>query len=135
MVTTSLTYSLSLSQEQLRGFVEFCDAFNKLFLRYANSVPNGMAKLPKWHQAYLSVVFIKISHSMGPTKDHNFGLTAEHVKNLKEILKIADDFQRFYSKLPQEARNLQDDSLYQHWLASFELFRGAVKKALEQIEL
>ena len=72
---------------------------------------------------------------MCSTKDHNFGLTAEHVKNLKEILKIADDFQKFYSKLPQEARTQQDDALYQHWLGSFELFRGAVKKALEQTEL
>ena len=130
MAGRSVTYSLSLSQEQLQGFVEFCDSFEELLFRHYVSIPHGAAKLKQWQQAYLLACFIKIVHSMFPAVGHNFELNAEHARGLKEILEIADDF--LYSELPQKIRTAKNDELYQRCVSSFELFSETVKTALKQ---
>ena len=121
-----ITHQLHFTQAQVQAFVEFRKSFEELISQGSIFNPSARAISERWHRAILAVCFISIYASCFICqKEQIFELTEEHAKGFADILAIVEDFQKLFP-------NLQNDELYKQCFATFELFSGAIKKALKK---
>ena len=125
MADHSLSYKLTFSQEQMQAFVEFKEAGSEFFYKYCHSVTQH----ERWGKACISIVFILVA-ARSPFTEHNFGLTEEHANSLHEMLKLADEAQKHYSK---QAPNFSDAAvnLLEKMFSALRIFRNAVESMVE----
>lgn len=99
MATPSVTYTLELSQEQLQEFVEFInlgDKLSRLLFQYS-TFTYEITDVMRWDKACLAVFYIHAAGSIfGCLPKYNLQLSLNHIEGLRDLLAVADKFQKSF---------------------------------------
>jgi len=117
MAKSIVLRSLALSQAQLRAFVQFKDAGDKIF--YDKDKYNSELS-PRWCLASQSLAFVLAANRYYPNAtEHNFLLTEEHVAGFHEMFEIADTIYHSYYKYQLSTNPLEPYKTFFTALAKF----------------
>lgn len=138
MGTQIVAYPLELSQVQLRAFIEFISLGDKLssFLFQQGSPNYGIVDVMRWDKACLAVFYIHVTGSLfGYLPEYNLQLDLGHIEGLRSLLAVANKFQRAFLRLPPKARTIENEELYQCFIAAQEVFSSKVRRVIAAAHL
>lgn len=138
MDTNSVTYSLAFSQKQFRAFSEFLTIGNKLkVLFHKSSRYFYISDMKRWNAAFSATFIIHIIAEMNAFgrdgKECIMKLRYTNIVGLRDLLVMANEFQRLYKQLPLEEHTPENEEMMRRFIAALAVFKDDVKKLADEV--